>query len=370
MTAEYPTREAVFAMRFQRELIRRGAAQEVGSDGCWLLTVIVAQEDALRYERPVNFHNGQLMIQTGFGSENRLDRVRQRLVDAGYLHYTPGAKRRPGVYWVLIPGEQEAEIPRQNGGESSGEGEGKTPIPLHFGGQNDGETPSIPLQNGGASNLPLHFDPGFTSKMEEHSEADHDSPPDSPPFRRSERRPSIPIPNPNTNTNSPSSSSSIEALTAELRSCGVNRAAETVRASIANGMPVDRLMAIIEHWRKYPDRWTAGILVDRIRREDVSLLPHEGWFDTPEWQKAKTPLERGKAERLSIESLEKRFGKELDRMTFEQLRQLGQRCGDRDVRQCVRSELNAESDPRRHADMRVALLNHLSLCHPMPVAIA
>ncbi|MCC7419960.1 MAG: hypothetical protein IT428_06755 [Planctomycetaceae bacterium] len=99
----YPKRDPYFAHRFVRLLSMCGAAQDIGPEGAWLLSVIAHQEDAIRYSRPVTFYNGQLMALCGFESENRLNRCRKRVVDAGWLHYTHALKRRPGVYWVIVP---------------------------------------------------------------------------------------------------------------------------------------------------------------------------------------------------------------------------------------------------------------------------
>ncbi len=99
----YPQRDSHFAHRFTRLLTKTAAAQEIGPEGTWMLTVIVHQEDAKRYKGAVTFYNTQLMPLCGIGSDRRLFQVRDRLVEAGWLHYEAGAKRRPGKYWVLVP---------------------------------------------------------------------------------------------------------------------------------------------------------------------------------------------------------------------------------------------------------------------------
>jgi hypothetical protein len=68
------------------------AAQEIGPEACWLVTVIAHQGDAIRYARPVTFFNGQLMPIYGFDSEGRLIRARARAVEGGWLHYDPGCQ--------------------------------------------------------------------------------------------------------------------------------------------------------------------------------------------------------------------------------------------------------------------------------------
>lgn len=147
----YPEREPYFAIRFCRLLSQSEVAQAIGPEACWLLNVIVTTEDARRYTSPVTFYNGQLQTQCGFDSENRLNRHRQRAVDAGWLHYEAGGKSRPGVYWVTIPEQTEAidtpstkavtpELSLQNGGANGGTNGGKAE-----GQTGDKRRPSYPI---------------------------------------------------------------------------------------------------------------------------------------------------------------------------------------------------------------------------------
>ncbi len=103
MAGGYPSRVSHFAHRFTRHLAKRCAAQEIGADGCWLVTVIVHTEDAKRYSGAVTFYNEQLMPLCGFSAVSTFARARERAVASGWLHYEPGVKRKPGKYWVLVP---------------------------------------------------------------------------------------------------------------------------------------------------------------------------------------------------------------------------------------------------------------------------
>jgi hypothetical protein len=104
LTPDYPQRPSQFDRHFLRLLSEMNVANgTVGPDGCWLLSVIVRQEDALHYSHPVDFWNGQLILLVGAHSEDTLKRVRKRCVDAGWLTYVSGAKRRPARYWVRWP---------------------------------------------------------------------------------------------------------------------------------------------------------------------------------------------------------------------------------------------------------------------------
>lgn len=84
-------------------MIRVCAAQEIGTNGFLLVTVIAHTEDAKRYTDAVTFWNDQLMSILGFESWGQLDRARKRAVEAGWLHYEAGGKGRVGKYWTLIP---------------------------------------------------------------------------------------------------------------------------------------------------------------------------------------------------------------------------------------------------------------------------
>ena len=108
--SEYPSRPRYFAHRYCRLLAKTCAAQDIGSDGCWMLAVIALLEDSKRYSDAVTFYNGPLMTVTGFTREHTMIVVRRRAVESGWLHYEPGAKRKPGRYWVTVP-ERFADIP-------------------------------------------------------------------------------------------------------------------------------------------------------------------------------------------------------------------------------------------------------------------
>lgn len=73
----------------------------IGADACWLLTIIAATEDSKRYVAAVSFYNVQLAMLCGW-SVDKLDRVRKRCIEEGFLHYEPGRNRKPGLYWVLV----------------------------------------------------------------------------------------------------------------------------------------------------------------------------------------------------------------------------------------------------------------------------
>ena len=101
--AEYPKRDAYFSHRFVRLLTKTAMAQVIGSNACWLLSIVVHQEDSKRYKEAVTYWNDQLQNICGFGSRGVLVRARDKAVEAGWLHYEPGGKGKVGKYWVIIP---------------------------------------------------------------------------------------------------------------------------------------------------------------------------------------------------------------------------------------------------------------------------
>jgi hypothetical protein len=99
----YPSRGDHFAFRFCRLLTKTAAALEIGAEGCWLLAVVVMQEDACRYRRAVRFYSEQLMGLLGMSRAKTFRALRDRLVAGGWLHYQSGGTRQAGLYWVLVP---------------------------------------------------------------------------------------------------------------------------------------------------------------------------------------------------------------------------------------------------------------------------
>jgi hypothetical protein len=103
----YPKRPQFYSAKFIRKLTKSAAAMEIGAQACYMLTIIVLQEDSCRYMRPVTFWDEQLAVLSGIGCRSGLQRHREKAVKAGWLHYEPGRKGVPGKYWVTIPPHAE-----------------------------------------------------------------------------------------------------------------------------------------------------------------------------------------------------------------------------------------------------------------------
>jgi hypothetical protein len=129
----YPNREPMFIAHFIRFLIDSGVVNELGPDAFALLVAVAIREDAIRYQRPPNFYNAQLAKDCGIGSLPALIRARNRAVSLGLLEYKPGAKRRPGTYFVTgFPNESLPKAKRiRKDSERNPEGKRKENDTLH-----------------------------------------------------------------------------------------------------------------------------------------------------------------------------------------------------------------------------------------------
>ena len=128
----YPTdrKSCGYSIRYIKWLCASDVALEVGPDAFALLVAVVTQEDEIHFTRPPNFFNDQLARRCGIGSEPALIRARKRAINAGLLFYKPGAKRRPGVYFVS--GYANDSLANAEGirRESAGKAQPSIPIPL------------------------------------------------------------------------------------------------------------------------------------------------------------------------------------------------------------------------------------------------
>lgn len=102
MPCEYPKRPKFFSHRFCRLMGKVCLGGDIGPEACWLLAYVVHTEDAGGYRRPITFYNEDLSTRTGF-SISAMMRARQRAVEAGWLSYDPGKKRKPATYFVTVP---------------------------------------------------------------------------------------------------------------------------------------------------------------------------------------------------------------------------------------------------------------------------
>ena len=99
----YPCRtEKVFALKYLKVVRRHRVAETFGAQALCLLTVIALTEDDTGYRKPVRFAIDDLAKQSGIGNRRTFIKIRNALVDAGWLHchHPNGAMAE---YWVRLP---------------------------------------------------------------------------------------------------------------------------------------------------------------------------------------------------------------------------------------------------------------------------
>jgi hypothetical protein len=180
----YPKRDSHFAHRFCRVLHKSCAAQDIGRDACYLLTVIAHTEDAARYSGAVRYWNTQLEQTMGFTSPKQLNNARRVAMEAGWLVYEREHDRGVGHYFVTIPARYLSLS------DSPIEGE-ETTVSLSPGGNDVANftSPDGKESGKGTSNSAISLSPGGMDCGKD--------------CGKESGKPSIPIPIPNTYCNEP-----------------------------------------------------------------------------------------------------------------------------------------------------------------------
>jgi len=251
--AGYPRRTPFFFHRFSRLLIKTCAAQVIGADGCWLLAIIAATEDSKRYRAAVSFYNPQLSAFCGW-SIDKLDRVRKRCIDEGFLHYEPGGNRTPGLYWVLVDdslgdapdlgpiGELESDFKPQTAEHSADD---SATEPRTSCGENRDKPADL-------TNLSCPITPP--------------SPPDA-----ANTRPSKPEP--------VGDADQWQKVEGELISVGVSHWRGLLGSYRETGCSAEHALELIEFWKRHQDRFDSpiGALHHRMENAHPSIPTDERW---------------------------------------------------------------------------------------------
>jgi hypothetical protein len=102
----YPkNRPSYFGFKVIRLMAKVRAADQIGTSGLAMVSVIAMQEDACGYKRAVSFWNEPLMLDLGMRARNTFNRTREACIEAGWLKYKSGGTRKVGYYYVSIPDE-------------------------------------------------------------------------------------------------------------------------------------------------------------------------------------------------------------------------------------------------------------------------
>jgi|GEM_PF-6592472 len=148
---------------------------------------------------------------------------------------------------------------------------------------------------------------------------------------------------PRTTINIPAPVPEDEAMmvVARLVDAGVGQIGSTIATAEAQGMTLEQIAAVIEHYHSHPGRWPQGVLCERLTRRGARMLDaHQGWYgETEHWQREQARIEREaqaraqltQAEETAMPKLitypqqdfaEEKFGPLLDEMTYPQVADL------------------------------------------------
>ncbi len=277
--ADYPQRPAFFFHRFTRLLGKVCAAQHVGPDGAWLLTVIAATEDSARYKHAIAWTDEQICPFVGV-SPSKMRRLRARCVARGWLHYESGWKGVPSLYWVTIPpgydirdGEylddelaQALQIRAQFDRESDAKAEGNAA-------RNRRESAS---ESGGkADALHTYSVHPNTSPAAAPSTGRDDGEEDSNSTARQvagiERGPDTSL------------ATTEAAIEQRLSEAGIRKPRKAIRLAQGNGLDLTVISAVVEHYERHPGYWEPWMLWTRMTDVEWASQPSDaGWPDPSE----------------------------------------------------------------------------------------
>ena len=101
----YPQHRAGWLHTLSVILTRAEAAREIGTDAVLLILTIAIQEAAQQCHGPPRFFDAELQRMLGLRSRGRLDKARQKAIDAGWLVFIagPDGDRSASRYWTVIP---------------------------------------------------------------------------------------------------------------------------------------------------------------------------------------------------------------------------------------------------------------------------
>lgn len=107
-----------FAIRFIKALLASDAIRNYGTEVVMLVIFIVSREDRLHYKQAPRFWRAEIMDRFGWKSPKQFRRVIETATLSGLLHYTPGNRTCPGLYWVTVADWLPADPFRKRNGKS------------------------------------------------------------------------------------------------------------------------------------------------------------------------------------------------------------------------------------------------------------
>ncbi len=89
---------------------------------------------------------------------------------------------------------------------------------------------------------------------------------------------------------SPPPSPSVAMVVMAVKDAGVSKCVEAVEIAQANGLSLEGIMAVVEHFRSYPGKWEAGALYQRLTLRGAKMMrPDEGWCPAKEGYRSPSP---------------------------------------------------------------------------------
>lgn len=346
---DYPRRSGFFGCKFLRHLLRSGVVYDCGADGLHLLTLVAMTEDSTKYRYAPKFWRNQLLDLLGW-SKNKLQRVRGRLVQIGWLHYEPGAKERACIMWVLVPGG-DATIDDTPLGVTEGDdlilaGDPGAPGLIPTDGPESGTSVGQNAGHKRARNRDTFYpSPGPTP-----------SPPPSPHGEEEELRKGRKRQSRRRRVFAQDGSASPDPvrerlfsdLVAQASALGVSLAEEAIQSAVCRGASLEHIAAVLQHAAEppvyqHPVRgavrpWGGGAVWTRLDNPSHLMKPpSEGWARPDEdWHKLhakaldaarreKAAVDRQsqrteaeastEAEQTRLRQLELQFGEQVNRLT-------------------------------------------------------
>lgn len=324
----YPARPAFFFHRFTRLLGKVCAAQHVGADGAWLLTVIAATEDSARYKHAVAWTDDQIAPFVGV-SPSKMRRLRARCVSAGWLHYEAGWKGTPSLYWVTIPLAYEiqdgeylddelakalqirAQFERESGAKAEGNPERMRRESEH---ESDAKANALHTYSGHPQTTPSAApkpDDDGVSKSIARQDAGIERGPDKTLATQS-------------------------AIETRLSAAGIRKPRKAISVALDNGIGLTAIAAVVDHYEQHPGYWESWMLWTRLTDPEWATQPSDAGWPAPSEKAlaaAKTRAQRDATLKLidqihatdktqqewDWDALEREYGAQIDAASFDEL---------------------------------------------------
>lgn len=101
---------------YLRHLAQCGFVERLGSQICWMLSVIATTQLIRDVKQDVRIYDTLLMMQSGLTSIEELHRCRDIAVAEKVLRFVPGDRPGLAIYWLIFSNTAEVAAERQQEG--------------------------------------------------------------------------------------------------------------------------------------------------------------------------------------------------------------------------------------------------------------